>query len=136
MNARTRARVLGKEAWDLVQPLTIPTKDAVAVSKRKISNQRFIKPTIPELNCPRNVSSTIARLRTDNFKGMKISPDNSRFYPICRNCPQTQFTSDHIFDSKAILESLFKLHASSQDILYSPEAPDQASLVIGAFGSI
>ncbi|GFQ85476.1 hypothetical protein TNCT_596261 [Trichonephila clavata] len=60
--------------------------------KCKISNQRFIKPTIPELNCPRNLWSTVARLRTGHFKGMKIPPDNSRSCPICRNCPQTQLT--------------------------------------------
>ncbi|GFT17886.1 uncharacterized protein TNCV_4910591 [Trichonephila clavipes] len=67
---------------------------------------------------------------------MKISPDNSRSYPICRNCPQTKLTTDYIFDCKAILTSLFKLDVSPQDILYSPEAPDLASLVIGAFGPI
>ncbi|GFQ80527.1 hypothetical protein TNCT_4031 [Trichonephila clavata] len=63
---------------------------------------------------------------------MKISPDNSRSYPICRNCEQTQLTPDHILGCKAILESRFKLDASPQDILYSPQIPDLASLVIGA----
>ncbi|GFR10375.1 hypothetical protein TNCT_434791 [Trichonephila clavata] len=54
----------------------------------------------------------------------------------CRNCPQTQLTTDHTFDCKAILASLFKLDASPQDILYSPQAPVLASLVIGAFDPI
>ncbi|GFR08160.1 hypothetical protein TNCT_467851 [Trichonephila clavata] len=65
---------------------------------------------------------------------MNISLDNSQSYPICENCPQTQLTSDHIFDWKTILASLFKLSASPQDTLYSPQAPDLTSLVIGAFG--
>ncbi|GFQ91617.1 hypothetical protein TNCT_488481 [Trichonephila clavata] len=113
-----------------------PSEDAHSVTKRKISNQRFIKPTIPDLNCPRNLLSTVARLRTDHFKGIKISPDNFRSYPISRNCPPTQLTPDHIFDCKAILASRFKPDASLQEILYSPQAPDLLSLVIGALGSI
>ncbi|GFW62287.1 hypothetical protein TNCV_912991 [Trichonephila clavipes] len=64
------------------------------------------------------------------FKGMKTSPNNSRSYSSCRNCPQTHFSPDYIFDFKAILASLFKL------ILYSTLAPDLALLVIGVFGQI
>ncbi|GFQ70847.1 hypothetical protein TNCT_79031 [Trichonephila clavata] len=48
----------------------------------------------------------------------------------------TNPTPDHILDSKAILASLFKLDASPQDILYSPQAPELVSLVIRAFGPI
>ncbi|PRD22959.1 UNVERIFIED_CONTAM: hypothetical protein NCL1_47702 [Trichonephila clavipes] len=59
---------------------------------------------------------------------MKISPDNSRFYHICRNCPQTQLTLYYIFDCKAILATLFKLDALPHDILFSTRAPDLASL--------
>ncbi|GFR28390.1 hypothetical protein TNCT_73151 [Trichonephila clavata] len=80
-------------------------------SAKFLYNQRLIKPIIPELNCPRNLSSTVAKLRMGHFKAMKVSPDNSRSYPICRNCPQTQLTPYHIFDCKAILASLFKLDA-------------------------
>ncbi|GFX08078.1 core histone macro-H2A.1 [Trichonephila clavipes] len=79
----------------------------------------------------KNLSSTVARLRMGYFKGMKISSDNSRSYLICRKCPQTQLTPDYIFNCKAILASLFKLDASSQDILYNPQAPDLALLIIG-----
>ncbi|GFV13962.1 hypothetical protein TNCV_524391 [Trichonephila clavipes] len=110
---------------------TVISEDVNAVSKCKISNQHFIKPTIPKLNCPTNLSSTVIRLSTGYFKGMKLSPDNSRSYPICRNCPQTQSTPDHIFDYKTTLASFFQLDASPQDILCSPQATDLASLVIG-----
>ncbi|GFT14437.1 hypothetical protein TNCV_4004131 [Trichonephila clavipes] len=50
------------------------------------------------------------------------------------NC--AQLTPDYIFDCKAILASLVKLDASPQDIFYSPQAPDLASLLIGTFGPI
>ncbi|GFW29020.1 hypothetical protein TNCV_2355781 [Trichonephila clavipes] len=69
-----------------------------------------------------------------HFKGIKITPDNSRSYPTYRNSPKTQLTTDHIFGCKAIIfASTFK-DASSQDIFYSPQAPDLGSLVIGALG--
>ncbi|GFQ90831.1 hypothetical protein TNCT_107431 [Trichonephila clavata] len=107
-----------------------------STSAKFLCNQRFIKRIVPEINCARNLSSTIARLHTDRFKGMKISPDNSRSYLICRNCPQTQLTSDHILNCKALFASFFKLDESPRDILYRPQAPDQTSLVIGAFEPI
>ncbi|GFR10389.1 hypothetical protein TNCT_288351 [Trichonephila clavata] len=56
-----------------------------------------------------------------HFKGMEISLDNSRSYPICRNCPQSQLKPDHIFYCKAILAYLFKLDASPQDMLSRPD---------------
>ncbi|GFU71908.1 hypothetical protein TNCV_1628491 [Trichonephila clavipes] len=108
--------VLAKEAWDFNQT-SIVTLDDANTAKRKTSNQSIIKPTIPGLNCLRNVSSTDARLRTRHFKGMKISIDNSRSYPICRNCPQTHLTPGYIFDCKVILASLFKLDASLYTVL-------------------
>ncbi|GFU24152.1 hypothetical protein TNCV_2007391 [Trichonephila clavipes] len=49
--------VLDKEAGDLDLPSTVNSEDANAVTKRKISNhRRLIKPTTPELNCPRKES--------------------------------------------------------------------------------
>ncbi|GFT53249.1 hypothetical protein TNCV_4233441 [Trichonephila clavipes] len=115
-------------------PAHVGIGTAYAVAKRKISNQRFVKPITPDLNCPRNLPSTTTRVISEVC--VKISPDNSRFYSICRNYPQTQLTSNHIFDCKAILASCFKLDVSPQDIICSPEAPDLASLIIGAFGAI
>ncbi|GFW23843.1 hypothetical protein TNCV_945281 [Trichonephila clavipes] len=102
------ANVLIKKARDLGQHSTVSSEVANTVAKRKISNQHFIKPTISELNCPRNLSSIVASLRTGCFKGMKISPDNSPSYPIFRNCAQNQLPPDNIFHCKAILASFFK----------------------------
>ncbi|GFV30953.1 hypothetical protein TNCV_4013871 [Trichonephila clavipes] len=128
--------VLAKENRDLDESSTVTSEDANVVAKRKISSQHFMKPTLPELNCPTNVSSTVARLHMVHFKGMKISPDKTRFYSIYRNCLQTQRTSDYIFDCKTILSSLFKLDALPHDLLYSPQAPDLSSLVLRTFGPI
>ncbi|GFW98838.1 hypothetical protein TNCV_2837991 [Trichonephila clavipes] len=82
--------VLPEEVWNLDQPSNVTSKDVNSVTKSINSNRGFIKPTIPELNCPRNLSPTVARLRKGHFKVMKISSDNSRSYPICKNCPETQ----------------------------------------------
>lgn len=80
--------------------------------------QSFPKPLIPEVNCSKNLSFVIARFRTGHLKGMKISPENaSRSYPICRNCPQTQLTPEHLFNYQAILASLLTRDAPPQDIL-------------------
>ncbi|GFW38848.1 hypothetical protein TNCV_3882151 [Trichonephila clavipes] len=63
--------VLAKKARGLDQSFSVTSEDANAVAKRKIFNHRFIKPTIPELNCPRNVSSIVARLRTGYFRASR-----------------------------------------------------------------
>ncbi|GFQ67780.1 hypothetical protein TNCT_585271 [Trichonephila clavata] len=55
---------------------------------------------------------------------------NIRSYPICRYYPQTQLTPDHIFGCKATFATLFKLDTTPLGIIYSPQAPDQTSLVI------
>ncbi|GFX82021.1 hypothetical protein TNCV_2572201 [Trichonephila clavipes] len=59
------ADVLAKEPHDLDHFYTATSEDTRAVTKRKTSNKCFIKPTIPELNCPRNLSPTVARHRTE-----------------------------------------------------------------------
>ncbi|GFT70419.1 hypothetical protein TNCV_2658511 [Trichonephila clavipes] len=68
--------ILPKKAQGLDQPSTVPLEDANAVVNHKISNQSFVNATIPELNCSRNLSSTVAILRTGYYEGMKITPDN------------------------------------------------------------
>ncbi|GFW37450.1 hypothetical protein TNCV_860571 [Trichonephila clavipes] len=69
--------VLHKGARNLNQP---SIEDANTVAKRKICNQCFKKLTIPELNCPRNVSSIVTGLRTQGYlkkvwKYLHIIPD-------------------------------------------------------------
>ncbi|GFU14239.1 hypothetical protein TNCV_3579141 [Trichonephila clavipes] len=99
------------------------------------TNQRFIKLTIPELNCPRNLSSTVSGFRMGYFKGMKISPDHSRSFPICKNCPQIQLTPDYIFDCKAILASFFKLKCITTGHLVL-KLQIWPPFIIGSFGPL
>ncbi|GFT42109.1 hypothetical protein TNCV_1668951 [Trichonephila clavipes] len=96
----------------------------------------FLKPSVPELNFPRNLSSRVARPCRGYFKGIKISTDNSLFYPICGNSPHAEQTPEHIFQRKAFLASLFKFDASPQEFLCIPQALDLALLFIEALGTI
>ncbi|GFV15475.1 hypothetical protein TNCV_4835011 [Trichonephila clavipes] len=84
--------VLFKEVRDLDQPSTVTSKDADKVAKRKTSNQRFIKPTIPELNRLRNLSSTVAKLGTVHFK------------------VQTDDIIRWVFNESSALEQVFAIH--------------------------
>ncbi|GFT88534.1 hypothetical protein TNCV_263151 [Trichonephila clavipes] len=62
------ADVIAKKTQDMNQPSNDLTEDPNTITKRKISNQRFVKPTIPELNCPSNLSSAVAKLRNGYLK--------------------------------------------------------------------
>ncbi|GFV32651.1 hypothetical protein TNCV_441431 [Trichonephila clavipes] len=53
-------------------------------------NHTFKKPLVTEFDCPRIITSTIARLRTEHLKGMKIHPDKTRSYVQCKHCPDLQ----------------------------------------------
>ncbi|GFU81064.1 hypothetical protein TNCV_1117161 [Trichonephila clavipes] len=54
---------------------TITLDDANAVAKHRIMNHTFKNPIVTEFDCPRIITSTIARLRTEHLNGMKIHPD-------------------------------------------------------------
>ncbi|GFV57660.1 RNase H domain-containing protein [Trichonephila clavipes] len=70
---------LAKEARDIEHKCTtITLDDANAVAKNRIMNHTFKKPLVTEFDCPRIITSTIARLRTEHLKGMKIDPDKTR----------------------------------------------------------
>ena len=45
-----------------------------AVAKLSLLPYSFKKPLITDFDCPRILTSTIARLRTDHFKGMRNLP--------------------------------------------------------------
>lgn len=130
------ADILAKEARDLNQPRTVTFVDANAAAKRRIFDSKFSKPSIPDLNCPRHLSSIVARLRTGHLKGMKIAPDNTRSYVPCGNCSDAELTPEHIFDCQAVIRSLFQLGDPPQDLLYSMRAPELAALIAKAFGTI
>ncbi|GFY11358.1 hypothetical protein TNCV_4473411 [Trichonephila clavipes] len=61
-------------------------------------NHTFKKPLVTEFDCPRIITSTIARLRTEHLKGMKIHPDKTRSYVQRKHCPDLQLTPNHILD--------------------------------------
>ncbi|GFU22697.1 hypothetical protein TNCV_762741 [Trichonephila clavipes] len=75
--------------------ISIPLDDANAVAKHRILNPTFKKPLVTEFDCPRIITSTIARLRIEHHKGMKITPDKTRSYVFNANTAQ-------IFNSRPI----------------------------------
>ncbi|GFU46868.1 hypothetical protein TNCV_640211 [Trichonephila clavipes] len=79
---------LAKEARDIEHKCTtITLDDANAVAKHRIMNHTFKKTLVTEFDGPRIITSTIARLRTEHLKGMKIHPDKTRSYVQCKHCP-------------------------------------------------
>ncbi|GFW02563.1 hypothetical protein TNCV_2455791 [Trichonephila clavipes] len=94
-----------------------------------------------EFDCPRIITSTIARLRTEHFKGMKIHPDKIRSYVQCKHCPDLQLTPNHILECPTVATKLLKmrmvpLRDSLWELLYSLDAPRIAEAVIKTFDGI
>ncbi|GFX01184.1 RNase H domain-containing protein [Trichonephila clavipes] len=90
---------------------------------------------VTEFDCPRIITSTIARLRTEHLKGMKIHPDKTRSYVQCKHCPDLQLTPNHILECPIVAIELLKmgmvpLRDSLREILYSPDAPRIAEAVM------
>ncbi|GFX71942.1 RNase H domain-containing protein [Trichonephila clavipes] len=133
---------LAKEARDTDHKLTtITLDDANAVAKHRIMNHTFKKPLVTEFDCPQIITSTIARLRTEHLKGMKIHPGKSRSYVQCKHCPDLQITHNHILECPTVATKLLKLgmvplRDSLREILYSPDAPRMAEAVIKTFDRI
>ncbi|GFT01121.1 hypothetical protein TNCV_4055081 [Trichonephila clavipes] len=79
-----------KEARDIDHKCTtITLDDANAVAKHRIMNQTFKKPLVTECDCPRIITSTIARLRTEHLKGMKIHPDKDKIICSMQTLPRS-----------------------------------------------
>ncbi|GFW01444.1 RNase H domain-containing protein [Trichonephila clavipes] len=133
---------LAKEARDIEHKCTtITLDDANAVAKHRIMNHTFKKPLVTEFDCPRIITSTIARLRTEHLKGMKIHPDKTRSYVQCKHCPDLQLTPNHILECPTVATKLLKmgmvpLRDSLRELLYSPDAPRIAEAVIKTFDGI
>ncbi|GFV71347.1 RNase H domain-containing protein [Trichonephila clavipes] len=122
-----------------LEHLTLSTTvfDAQAVANQKLYSKPRKKISLPELNYCREITSTINRLRTKHFEGMKILPDGSRSYVEWRQCPATQLDPKHLFSCPSIVGALFKIdNDCCMDILYSDRAMDVATVVIHAFGNI
>ncbi|GFU59587.1 probable RNA-directed DNA polymerase from transposon BS [Trichonephila clavipes] len=114
-------------------------------SDRSLSNGGvgiiLLLPDVTEFDCPRIITSTIARLRTEHLKGMKIHPDKTRSYVQCKHCPNLQLTSNHILECPTVATKLLKmgmvpLTDSLWELLYSPDAPRIAEAVIKTFDGI
>ncbi|GFW98681.1 uncharacterized protein TNCV_2758591 [Trichonephila clavipes] len=131
-----------KEARDIEHKCTtITLDDANAVAKHRIMNHTFKKPLVTEFDCPRIITSTIARLGTEHLKGMKIHPDKTRSYVQCKHCPDLQLTPNHILECPTVATKLLKmgmvpLRDSLRELLYSPDAPRIAEAVIKTFDGI
>ncbi|GFW00920.1 reverse transcriptase domain-containing protein [Trichonephila clavipes] len=133
---------LAKEARDIDHKCTtITLDDANAVAKHRIMNHTFEKTLVMGFDCPRIITSTIARLRTEHLKGMKIHPDKTRSYVLCKHCPDLQLTPNHILEcptvaTKLLKMGMFPLRDSLRELLYSPDAPRIAEAVIKTFDGI
>ncbi|GFW17927.1 RNase H domain-containing protein [Trichonephila clavipes] len=125
---------LAKEARDIEHKCTtITLDDCNAVAKHRIMNHTFKKSLVTEFDCPRIITSTIARLRTELLKGMKIHPDKTISYVQCKHCPDLQLTPNHILECPTVATKLQKmgmvpLRDSLRKILYSPDAPQIAEI--------
>ncbi|GFU71851.1 RNase H domain-containing protein [Trichonephila clavipes] len=120
---------LAKESRDIDRKCTIITlDDANTVAKHRIMNHTFKKTLVTEFDCPRIIIFTIARLRTEHLKCMKIHPDKTRSYVQCKHCPDLQLTPNHLLECPTVATKLLKigmvpLRDSLLEILYSPDAP-------------
>ncbi|PRD29685.1 UNVERIFIED_CONTAM: hypothetical protein NCL1_28619 [Trichonephila clavipes] len=120
---------------ELLEPLTSSAMvfDTNTVAKQKLCSDPRKNLSLPELNYCREIISTIIRLKTKHFKGMKILPDGSRSYVECRHCPGIQLDLKHLLSCPSIVGALFKIdNDCSMDILYS----ERAMAVIHTFGNI
>ncbi|GFU21633.1 hypothetical protein TNCV_2423301 [Trichonephila clavipes] len=72
-------------------------------------NHTFKKPLVTEFDCPQIIPSTIARLRTEHLKGMKIHPDKTRPYVQCQHCPDLQLMPNHILECPTFTTKLLKM---------------------------
>ena len=89
---------------------TITLADANAdFQKIILLPQSFKKPLITYFDCPRILTSTIARLRTGQFKGMRILPAKTRIYILCKNCTDAKLTLDCIPECPALTPHILPL---------------------------
>ncbi|GFY02786.1 hypothetical protein TNCV_3506661 [Trichonephila clavipes] len=96
---------------------------------------------VTEFDSPRIIASTIARLKTEHLKGMKIHPDKTRSNVQFKHCPDLQLTPNHILECPTVATKLLKMgmvpqRDSLRELLYSPDAPRIAEAVIKTFDGI
>ena len=76
------------------------------------------KHQIPEISTNRTATSSLTRLRTGHFRGMKIRKDGTRTYCHCKNCPDAEFTTEHLFNCPTILANLQQISDNQWADLY------------------
>ncbi|GFV05741.1 hypothetical protein TNCV_3280361 [Trichonephila clavipes] len=73
-------------------------------------NHTFKKPLVTNSDCPRIITSTIARLRTEHLKGMKIHPRQEQDHMFnAKHCPDLQLTPNHILECPTVATKLLKM---------------------------
>lgn len=88
----------------------VEVADANAVASYRLLPHSHKKLLITNYDSPRLITSTIARLRIQHYKVMKIPLDKTRSYLQCKNCQITQpFTPRHIFECPALVPKALKL---------------------------
>ncbi|GFX98248.1 hypothetical protein TNCV_4908911 [Trichonephila clavipes] len=120
----------------LSNSLTLSNADSTA--RHKLTSYPVKRYFIPDLNCNQVISTTIAKLRTRHFKGMKTSPDDPRSYNTCLHRPDIQLSPNHIFNCPFILVKLHNIDQNTMNyqLLYSPKSVDIARAILDAFGVI
>ncbi|XP_055944550.1 uncharacterized protein LOC129975513 [Argiope bruennichi] len=132
-----QADTLAKEARTVdPTPLYTTALDANAMARQRLcTNRKKLSLTI--LNYRRDMTTTLARLRTGHLRGMWIMSDGSRLYVECRHCPGVQLDPEHVFSCHSIISALFKIDIDcTRDILYSNKVEDVVKAVLHAFGPI
>ncbi|KAF8793753.1 hypothetical protein HNY73_001797 [Argiope bruennichi] len=135
--------------------MLLPWQDSLCTNRKKFS--------LTNLNYRRDITITIAKLRTGHLKGMIIMPDGSRLYGEFRHCPDVQLDPEHIFSCRSIfsvygecrycpyvqldpehifrwlsiIAALFKIDIDcTRNIHYSDKAEDVGRAIQHAFGPI
>ena len=127
---------LAKEGRCAAQPCTT----TALAEENEVANLRFLpysfkKPLITDLDCPRILTSTMARFRTVHFKGVRILSNKTSTYIPCKNCTDAQLTQDHILEGPSptldILQLGFGPLASElREVLHSTIILELAAAVL------
>ncbi len=133
------ADALAKEARQLntSKVTNVTLSDINSVTKAKLNDRKIqIKHQIPEISTDRTLTSTLTRLRTGHFRGMKIHSDGTRTYCLCKNCPDIELTPKHLFNCPAILAQLQQISDNPWADLYEENCLQIADVVYRTFGQI
>ncbi|KFM56960.1 hypothetical protein X975_24890, partial [Stegodyphus mimosarum] len=131
-----QADSLAKEART-IEPAILSTIFSDVNAVIKLSAHLRSTFSIPELDCTQDVTTTVARLRTEHLRGMKILPDGASVYMECTYCLNKQLDSGHLLTCLAFAAVLFQIDSDwTRDILFMDRVGDLAMVVIHAFGHI